>query len=251
MNPAALLTQPVRQWPLARLDASEKRPRVWAAVLGGAGLGLVWGIAARVWMRLIATQPEFSLFGTAAILTIATLFGAFAGLAFAARRRGWRRWGHYGPRLLAVVFFIPFGAFGGTPLMLTVLVATLGLVQRAVVGLWFLAGLAGLVIMGTDFGLPPLAAGGALAAAGALTAWKRLGPHWAGFQRLDRWLERGVRALLLILAAAGFGSVAQTVVGDHPGLPGVVFVLLYLGLLYALFLALRIGLAPRAPEQGR
>ena len=87
-----------------RLDATEPYPRVWAAVLGGAGLGLVWGIAAQLWMRLISTQPEFSIPGTAAILIITTLFGACAGLAFAARRRGWRWWGHYVPRGLAVMF---------------------------------------------------------------------------------------------------------------------------------------------------
>jgi len=61
---------------------------VWAAVLGGAGLGFVWGIAARLWMRLISTNPEFSIAGTTAILVIATVFGAFVGFAFAARRRG-------------------------------------------------------------------------------------------------------------------------------------------------------------------
>jgi hypothetical protein len=81
-------------------------------------------------MRLISTQPEFSLGGTAAILIIFTLFGAWAGLAFAARRRGWRGVGHYLPRALAVMFFIPFGAFGGAPLMLTVLLATLAFTQH-------------------------------------------------------------------------------------------------------------------------
>ena len=52
------------------LDATASQPSVvWAAVLGGAGLGLAWGIVARIWMRLIATTPEFSIPGTAAILT--------------------------------------------------------------------------------------------------------------------------------------------------------------------------------------
>ena len=75
-----------------RLDATALRPAVWAAVLRGAGLGLVWGTVARLWMRLIATTPEFSLPGTAAILIITTVFGAWVGLAYAARRRGWRGW---------------------------------------------------------------------------------------------------------------------------------------------------------------
>jgi len=111
------------------LDATEQYPAVWAAILSGAGLGLVWGIVARIWMRLISTKPEFTISGTAAILVIAMVFGAFVGFAFAARRRGWRRWGHYLPRGLAVAFFVPFGGFGGAPLMLTVLLATLAVTR--------------------------------------------------------------------------------------------------------------------------
>lgn len=227
-----------------QLDATEPTPAVWASVLGGAGLGLLWGIAARIWMRLISTRPEFSVFGTVAIFVIATLFGAWAGLAFVARRRGWRRWGHYLPRSLAVIFFVPFSAFGGAPLMLTVLLATLGVVQRAVVGLWFLAGLAILVVTGTDFGLPAIAAGIAVAAAIALTAWKLFAPRWRGFRSVDAWLERIVRGLLLILALVGFGYVARDILSSKPIGIGLVYVCFYFILLYALFLALRIGLQP-------
>jgi hypothetical protein len=138
------------------LDASERNPAVWAAILGGAGLGLVWGIAARIWMRLISTKPEFTISGTTGILIITTVFGAWVGLAFVARRRGWRGWGHYVPRSLAVIFFVPFGIAGGLPLMLTVLVATLGITRRAVVGLWVLAGLVMLVAVGTDIVIPTI-----------------------------------------------------------------------------------------------
>ena len=111
------------------LDAHERRPPVWAAVTAGAALGLVWGIAARLWMRLISTNPEFSVAGTAFILAVPTVFGVGAGLAFAARRRGWRRGGHYLPRGLVVALFIPFGVAGGGPLMVTVLLATLAVTQ--------------------------------------------------------------------------------------------------------------------------
>ncbi len=237
-----------------RLDATEQYPSVWAAVLGGAGLGFVWGIAARIWMRLISTRPEFSIFGTAAILVIATVFGAWAGLAFAARRRGWRRWGHYLPRSLVVAFFIPFGMFGGLPLMLTVLLATLGVTQRAVVGLWTLAALAILVVVGTDLGVPALAAGLALAGAVALTAWKWIARRWRAGPRLllvDTWLERIVRTLLLLLAVVGFGFVARGVMIDKPGLLAPLYVLFYLILLYPLFLALRVGLQPGASTESR
>lgn len=239
--------QQVLQLPLTRLDASEKHPSVWVAIPGGAGLGLLWGIAARIWMRLISTHPEFSIPGTAAILIIATLFGAFAGLAFAARRRGWRRWGHYVPRILAVIFFIPFGAFGGLPLMLTVLVATLGLTQRAVVGLWIVAGLAFLVATATDLNVSTWITNGLLVGATALTVWKIIVRRWHNESKLlnaDVWAERLGRAGVLLLAAIGFWAVASEILADKPGWLGPVCVLLYLVLLYPLFLALRVGLEP-------
>lgn len=78
--------------PEMRLESTERNPPVWAAVLSGAGLGLVWGIVARIWMRLIFVRSEFSIVGTAFILATPTIFGACVGLAFVARRRGWRGW---------------------------------------------------------------------------------------------------------------------------------------------------------------
>ncbi len=238
-------------WPNAPLDSAAQRPHAWAALLAGAGLGLVWGVAARLWMRLISTHPEFSVEGTAGILVIATLFGAFTGLAYAARRRGWRGWRYYTARSLAVIFFIPFGAAGGTPLMLTVLLAALGLTQRAAVGLWVVAGLALLLATATDLGVPMQAAYLALALAAALTLWSWLARRWQDkpwVAAADRWIERGGRLVPLLLAAAGFAWVARSVLEARPGLPGVVALILYVALLVPLLLALRVGLSPRAAE---
>ena len=240
--------------PSMHLDATERYPAVWAAILGGAGLGLVWGIAARIWMRLISTNPEFTISGTAAILMIAMVFGAFAGFAFAARRRGWRRWGHYLPRGLVVAFFVPFGGFAGAPLMFTVLLATLAVTHTAVVGLWVLAVGAILLVMGTDIGVPAIVAVIATAEAVTLTAWKWIAPRWHGEPRLllvDIWLERTGRTILLLLAAVGFVFIAWQVVTDKPGLLGPAYVFLYLLLLYPLFLALRVGLEPKASAASR
>ena len=59
----------------------------------GLGLGLLWGVAARVWMRLInPTNPEFSWAGTLMILTLAALLGLGVGLLAAAKVKGARRW---------------------------------------------------------------------------------------------------------------------------------------------------------------
>lgn len=249
----ALLRQVVRLSAMP-LDATEHHPPVWAAVLSGAGLGLVWGIAARLWMRLIATTPEFSIPGTAGILVITTVFGAWAGLAFAARRRGWRKWAHYVPRGFVVIFFIPFGIAGGLPLMLTVLMATLGLTQRAVIGLWVFAGLVMLVAAGTDIVVPPMVTVGAPAGAMALTGWKWFARRWPGAAWLltvDFWLERSGRAILLLLAAFGLWTVASGIMADKPVLLGLTAIFFYLLLLYPLFLALRVGLEPKARAASR
>ena len=240
--------------PAMPIDATKRHPPVWGAVLGGAGLGFIWGIAARIWMRLISTSPEFSISGTTGILVITTIFGICTGFAFAARRRGWRRWGHYLPRVLVVAFFIPFGMAGGLPLMLTVLLATLGVTQRAVVGLWVLAVLAILLVVGTDIGIPAIAAGILPAGAAALTAWKWIARRRRDGQRLllvDTWLERIVRTLLLLVAAGGLWFVSREIVTDKPGLPGLVYIFLYFILLYPLFLALRVGLEPAVSAEPR
>jgi hypothetical protein len=66
------------------------------ALLRGAGLGLalgaVWGVLARIWMRLITTDPEFSWAGTLAIIGFSALLGLGVGLVHASRRTGRSRW---------------------------------------------------------------------------------------------------------------------------------------------------------------
>ena len=109
------------------LDAGA-RPPIWAAVLGGAGIGLGWGVLARVGMRAISADPEFSVEGTAFILVAFSQAGAFAGLAFAARRRDWRRWRLYVPRTLSVLAVIPLGF--GSALIAVAVLAVLGVARR-------------------------------------------------------------------------------------------------------------------------
>jgi hypothetical protein len=243
------MLQHVFYLPEMRLNATKRNPPVWAAVLRGAGLGLAWGIAARIWMRLISTRPEFSIVGTAFILATATLFGACVGLAFVARQRGWRGWGYYLPRGLVVFFFLPFGTAGGMPLMLTVLLATLAVTRPGVVGFWFLAALTSLIAIGTDIGIPISVAVIVTGGAVALTVWNWLAPRWLDEQNLRQvniWLRRIVRTLLLLLAAVGLGYVAWEIIRDKPGLLALVYVVFYLLLIYPLFLGLRLGLEPKA-----
>ena len=119
-------------WHLLWLQGSvlngDGRPPIWAAVLGGASIGLLWGVVARLGMRAISTDPEFSVDGTAFILGAFTLAGAFAGLAFAARRRGWKQWRLYVPRTLAVLAVMPLGT--GSALIVVSILTVLGVARR-------------------------------------------------------------------------------------------------------------------------
>jgi len=54
----------------------------------GFALGAAWGVLARVWMRLITTDPEFSWSGTLMIVGLSAVLGLGVGVVDAARRTG-------------------------------------------------------------------------------------------------------------------------------------------------------------------
>jgi hypothetical protein len=62
-----------------------------AAALGALA-GAAWGVLARIWMRLISDDPEFSWAGTLTIIGAAALLGLGVGLVDAARRAGRSLW---------------------------------------------------------------------------------------------------------------------------------------------------------------
>jgi hypothetical protein len=62
------------------------------AAAAGLALGVCFGAVSRVWMRLVADEPEFSWDGTTAILISAGAAGLGAGLMHGARESGRRRW---------------------------------------------------------------------------------------------------------------------------------------------------------------
>ena len=137
-------------WPDPQFLDHGARTPIWAAVLGGAGIGLAWGIVARMLMSLIADVSEFTVPGTTGILAIFTSAGAFAGLAFGARRRGWRSWRVYLPRSLAAVAIVPLAiAAEMGPVLLISLLATLGVAwnewPRTVRGVLLVVALGGLI----------------------------------------------------------------------------------------------------------
>ena len=70
-----------------------RRAGEWLRPIGvGLVLGAVWGVLARVYMRLVSTDPSFSWAGTLFIVGLAAVLGAVLGLVHSARTRGGRTW---------------------------------------------------------------------------------------------------------------------------------------------------------------
>lgn len=78
------------------------------SALAGLGFGVCWGIAARVWMRLISTAPEFSWAGTGMIIGLTGIAGLTLGILAGVRRVGGSRWW----RILAVLCLPTFASPG-------------------------------------------------------------------------------------------------------------------------------------------
>ena len=67
------------------------REPVFVKVVEAATLGAALGVLARLWMRLLSDNPEFSWSGTITIVVAFTLFGAGAAVARLVRQRASRR----------------------------------------------------------------------------------------------------------------------------------------------------------------
>ncbi|MET9268542.1 hypothetical protein [Kribbella sp. NPDC003557] len=81
---------------------------VLRSAAAGLGLGLAWGVAARVWMRLISTEPEFTWAGTLVILALTGGSGLLLGVLYGLRRAGRSRWW----RILAAPCLLTFAGPG-------------------------------------------------------------------------------------------------------------------------------------------
>lgn len=107
------------------------------AALIGLGVGVAWGVAARVFMRLVSTDPEFSWVGTGFILGVAGVWGCAVALVAEARQQGRRRWWY----LAAVPGMLLF-AGQGMPFLPSFILGSIALARWRRVG-WAVASLAG------------------------------------------------------------------------------------------------------------
>lgn len=88
-------------------QTAASRPLVRALILGTV-LGALWAVVARLWMRLISTEPEFTWTGTLMIIAFAAWLGLGVGLVYGTRGRGRLRW----LRLLGVPGLVLFASPG-------------------------------------------------------------------------------------------------------------------------------------------
>jgi hypothetical protein len=68
------------------------RTSLLRSAVAGLLLGAAWGVLARIWMRLISDDPEFTWSGTLAIIGLSAVLGLGVGLVHAARQSGRTRW---------------------------------------------------------------------------------------------------------------------------------------------------------------
>jgi hypothetical protein len=127
----------------------------WTAAGWGAGLGFLWGVAARLWMRFISTDPEFTWSGTAYIVLAPTVIAVLLGVAVAARRRGGRGWARTAVRIPAGVSVVLLGVGAGMLMVPSIVFGGLALFRsrypwalRAVLAL----GMSLVVVVGTGRG---------------------------------------------------------------------------------------------------
>ncbi|MDP1719434.1 MAG: hypothetical protein Q8L08_00300 [Candidatus Nanopelagicaceae bacterium] len=87
--------------------------------------GLILGIVARLWMRWISTDLEFTWTGTISIVLVFVIFGAIHSIVFFARVGHWPRRKLNLLRFVAIFFTLPLFGAAGAQMFPTVLAGSL------------------------------------------------------------------------------------------------------------------------------
>jgi hypothetical protein len=102
------------------MTRTNRLPNILGPVVGLL-VGAALGIAARAWMRLISTDPEFTLNGTMFIVLGFTVFGFAQGAAVSVRRATDRRWIVTAARAFGFLGTLPLFVAAGGIMMPTVI----------------------------------------------------------------------------------------------------------------------------------
>lgn len=99
------------------------------AVLAGAvGAGMAWGVLARLWMRVISTDPEFTMSGSVFIVGAFTVAATCQAVAIVTRHR--RSVVRIAGRLIGLLGMLPLFIGAGATMLPTVVGGGLALGQR-------------------------------------------------------------------------------------------------------------------------
>ncbi len=184
-------------------------------LLGGLLAGLAWGIDARIWMRYVSTDPEFTWTGTLFIMIGFGVAGLAQSGAYLGRRAGLRRSRMTMLRVVTFASLVPLGMAAGGPMFPAIVLAPLAIahtdwsrLMRLIVGVVALIPVAAVATILFD-DLPT-----ARAAAGFL--WFLVvyaGIFWAArftlAPQLDGW--RAPRAVRILgVAALALVAIAET-----------------------------------------
>ena len=99
-------------------------------LMGGLVGGLAWGTIARLWMRFISTNVEFTWSGTLFIVIGFGIAGLAQSGAYLGRRANLARPAMTALRVVAVIALLPLGVAAGASMFPTIILATLALTHQ-------------------------------------------------------------------------------------------------------------------------
>lgn len=100
--------------------------RRWIIPLGALA-GLALGIIARLWMRWISTDPEFSWSGTIFIVLAFVIFGSVHSLSYFAKEGSWSLGRVRLIRAFTIAFSLPLFSAAGSAMLPTVITGSLAM----------------------------------------------------------------------------------------------------------------------------
>jgi hypothetical protein len=177
------------------------RPRVvrrvvaWRAVPAGLGIGALAGVAARAWMRVVSSEPEFTWSGTSFVIGLFAFVGLLQGVAVAVRRRGWTWWHQQPVRVVAACGGVMLGTGAGIVMLPALIGGTLASAR-------------------TDWPARARTIPAAIAAINALAMWWALGGSLPVWRAAAGWLA--MLALYAVVIAGLARNLRPLAGGPHP-----------------------------------
>jgi hypothetical protein len=116
---------------MAQTQVDLRPPRALLLAPAGFVLGALLGVVARLWMRWISTEPQFSWDGTIFIVGAFAVFGLTQAVALSTRLHRRPRWVGVLARTLGTIGMLPLFTGAGSIMMPTVVLGGFAVWRRA------------------------------------------------------------------------------------------------------------------------